>query len=702
MIALQLTPQPLHAPGASACSSPQANAAAVTASLVFLPQLPPLAQREVLAALPSAAQINDPALPFQQPAVSQNNAQQLPLPLSLPAADGTALLRATLPLSNFLPVLDTLPPEAASRATTSLPRLAGREGEATIRTSYNLPPNEGLRLGKPPWQHAAPASATKINDPALPLEQLAVSQSTAQQLSLPLSLPAAYGEALSRATLPLSNRLSVLDTLPPEAAARATTTLPGLTGREATIRTSHNLPLNESLRLDKPPWQHAPPAQPSAVPLNPQAPLSLTPQSAASFTLPQLATRSAVTRREQIDPLTLPPRSDAVGLRSRPGSELAAGELHFTQTVPTGILVTRGIGESIVLGIEQTTVASRINPAPLEAAQVRMTEAVARDLGLHDGEIVRGVVRPDGEALKLLINGIPLALPEGHALRDGETQSFRVLLTAGELILQPLRMSATTAEAAVPPPPLPQALAPAGLNTLASLLLNPQQLPALMQALSGGFLDRALRTLGAADRVLTKPSMARLNALSLRKAVADTGLWTEASLAHGKTPAQPNLKTILLRLARDSSGDTADIAARALVDIEAAQLQAVQAQSNNQLLLNLLIPFADVNPVRVSFYRPAPSKEQPDPPYTVDLHSHNDALGEIWLKTVITGKTQVDMTMWAPQPAVATAATRGSRSLRLAMERAGLRMNSFQVYNSARQEPHPAGALPGTILNVRA
>lgn len=359
-----------------------------------------------------------------------------------------------------------------------------------------------------------------------------------------------------------------------------------------------------------------------------------------------------------------------------------------------------------MLGIEHTAAAPRIHPAPLEAVPVRMTEAAARDLGLHDGEIVRGIVRADGEALKLVINGLPLTLPEGHTLRAGEAPSFRVLLTGGELILQPLRMSATSAEAAAPPSPLPPALAATGLNTLASLLLHPPQLPALLLALSGGFLERALRTLGAGERTgvpsLTKPSMARLNAASLRQAVADSGLWTEAALAHAQAPARSNLKTMLLRLASDGPGDSAEIATRALVDIEAAQLQAVQAQSNNQLLLNFLIPFADANPVRVSLYRPAPSKEQPDPPYTVNLHSHNDVLGEIWLKTVITGKTQVDMTMWARQPAVATAAARGSRSLTQEMEKAGLRMTSFLVYNSARQEASTAGALPGTILNVRA
>ena len=178
--------------------------------------------------------------------------------------------------------------------------------------------------------------------------------------------------------------------------------------------------------------------------------------------------------------------------------------------------------------------------------------------------------------------------------------------------------------------------------------------------------------------------MSRLTSTGLRKAVAGSGLWTEASLTQSTGPAANDTKLLLLNLLKNSAGDP-DIKGalgRGLEDIESAQLQAVQAQTNRELLLNMVIPFSDANPVRLSFHRPAPSKEQPDPPFT--------------------DKTQVSMTMWARLPEVATAASKGSRALAMELERAGLKMNSFVVYNGSRQDPVVDGTPPGAIVNVQA
>ncbi len=360
-----------------------------------------------------------------------------------------------------------------------------------------------------------------------------------------------------------------------------------------------------------------------------------------------------------------------------------------------------------MLGIDQAAIASRINPAAVDSAQVPITEPVARDLGLRDGEIVKGIIKADGDALKLVLNGLPVVLPDGHGFHVDQAATFRVVQSAGGLLLQPVRVAASATAAT--PAPLPKAAqaTPAALNTLLSLLLHPPQLPALMQVLSGGLIERALKALGATDQAaasrLAKPTMARLTATALRKAVAGAGLWNEAALAKGKSPLDADTKALLLQLRdSDDAAGVKELASSALIDIESAQLQAVQARANQELLLNLIIPFTDANPVRLTFQRPAPSKELPDPPYTVNMHSQNNALGEIWLKTVITAKTQVDMTMWARQATVAAAASEGSRALALELEKAGLRMNSFLVYNNARQDRPAGAALPGAIVNVQA
>jgi len=383
-----------------------------------------------------------------------------------------------------------------------------------------------------------------------------------------------------------------------------------------------------------------------------------------------------------------------------------AGPESFTPPAPTTILAMEPIGELTVLGIDSAALASRPGLPTPDANPVRMTDPVARDLGLRDGEIVKGTIKADGDALKLILNGLPIELPEGHGLQAGDTPTFRVFQSPEGLLLQPLRGPAA---AQLPLAPMPAAMAsPLAGSHLMSLLLHPNGLTALTQLMSSGLLDKALSALNTPELTAAmrqgRPSMSRLTSTGLRKAVAGSGLWAEASLTQSRGPTGNDTKLLLLKLLKDSAGDAAikEALGRGLEDIESAQLQAVQAQTNHELLLNLVIPFSDANPVRLSFHRPAPTREQPDPPYTVNLHSHNDFLGEIWLKTAITDKTQVDMTMWARLPEVASAASKGSRMLAIELEKSGLKMNSFVVYNGARQDPAADNAPPGAIVNVQA
>lgn len=366
-------------------------------------------------------------------------------------------------------------------------------------------------------------------------------------------------------------------------------------------------------------------------------------------------------------------------------------------------------GEPTLLGIEQSTPPSRINPIVADNNALRMTEPVARDLGLQDGEIVKGIVRQDGDALKLLLNGLPVLLPQGHGFKPGDNPIFRVVQTEAGLLLQPMRKPAL-ATGVVPDPASAVApkIASGTPNSLLSLLLHPRQLSALTRILSGDLIAKTMSALGAPQMAESfqkaQPAMARLNAAALRKAVVATGLWNEAHVEQGKAFVDSDTKTLLLHLTKVAGDDSGvmETTRRALFDIEAAQLQGVQAQAHNELMLNMVIPFSDANPVRMTFERKAPSSEQPDPPYTVNLHSRNDSLGEVWLKTVITGKHNVDMTMWAPQSSVAAAAGSGAQALAAELLRAGLNLNSFVVYNSARQESATANTAPGTLVNVQA
>ena len=329
---------------------------------------------------------------------------------------------------------------------------------------------------------------------------------------------------------------------------------------------------------------------------------------------------------------------------------------------------------------------------------VRVSEPVAKDLGLRDGEVVKGTVEANGDTLKLVLKGLPLELPPGRGMVAGDTPTFRVIESANGLMLQQVQVlpAAVPAAAAAAPGPLAPYLPPPNLPasnlpaSILSMLVHPLESPALMQVFSGGLIAGALAAANVpalADWFRkARPSMARLTPDSLRGAVADAGLFTESALAGGRLPPEFNVKLLLRRLLKSSAANSAikDTLERAVEDIESSQLQAVQAQARGELMLNLVIPFVDANPVRLMFFRPAPSPEQPDPPYTVNVHSRSDVLGEVWLKTAITAKTQVELTMWALLPAVAVAANNASHRLGLELEKAGLKMKSFVVSTSAR------------------
>ncbi len=387
-------------------------------------------------------------------------------------------------------------------------------------------------------------------------------------------------------------------------------------------------------------------------------------------------------------------------------SPAGVGLRNFTQGAVADILAAAVHGEARVFGIDQVTTAAKPSLPVLDSAPVRMSEPVARDLGLRDGEVVQGLVETHGDALKLVLRGLPIELPAGRGLVAGDTPTFRVVESPTGLLLQPVQVLPAAAPAsAVAAQGMPAASLPAAIL---SMLMHPLESPALTQLFSGGFIASALAAANTPELSAlfrkARPTMAKLSSGSLREAVADAGLWTESALARGKPPLEYNIKLLLRRLLKASPGDAPirGTLERAIEDIESSQLQAVQAKTQNELMLNLVIPFADANPVRLTFSRPAPSREQPDPPYTVNVHSRNDVLGEVWLKTAITARTRIDLTMWALLPAVATAANNASRALGLELEKAGLRMNSFVVYNGARRDAEPDTAAPGAILNFQA
>jgi hypothetical protein len=253
---------------------------------------------------------------------------------------------------------------------------------------------------------------------------------------------------------------------------------------------------------------------------------------------------------------------------------------------------------------------------------------------------------------------------------------------------------------------------------LLGLLSRPPTLSNLAHILTPGVIESRLRGAGVDDRVLLQAlaiSRLRVDALSaegVRQAVMASGLWGEALLAMGRQLPVQDLKSLLRFVARAMSAraaSTEDVD-RAIDDIERNQIDVLQAQSDNRQGFTVMLPFADVPPATVKFERgPRPGRGAP-PGYTIDLHLAPAALGDVWLKTIVTGQ-QVDVTVWTARPDVARLAQRAGEELAVELADVGLRLGAFHVMAQARADAPassdaaqvPVASLPiNRLVDVRA
>jgi hypothetical protein len=338
----------------------------------------------------------------------------------------------------------------------------------------------------------------------------------------------------------------------------------------------------------------------------------------------------------------------------------------------------------------------RANPIFLEGKLPPLTMEQARQLDLKDGEIVQALVRSRGLAdLELVIRGRPLnlaATPTSSGWLTGQQIALQAQVApSGAVFLQPMAdVLRTAAEAA-----------PTFFSRIGQLLFRPPGVSQLAQVFQPGVLNALLQAASRPDlqaqwRAM-QLSMAQLNPQALGRAMA-AAMGPEVWMARGQLPPAEDPKQLLRKLmAALALGESAEPAegegveklallSRALEDIEASQVQAVQAQAQRELLFSFVLPFADSEPVEFQLRRaPRQGGDEP-PPLVVNVHSRNQALGELWLRTQLHAQDRVDLTMWALNEPVVTQARERSGELGQQLAEAGLAMQSFQVIHGPRPE----------------
>jgi len=379
----------------------------------------------------------------------------------------------------------------------------------------------------------------------------------------------------------------------------------------------------------------------------------------------------------------------------------------------------------VITGAEALVAPNRINPIYLDGKLLTFQASIAESLGLKDGQIVQALVRLHGDQPKLLLQGRMIDAPASSLAAPGESMWLRVQNKAeGQWSFQPVpapagtQASSTALTLTAPTLMMAPSLAPV-VSRIANLLYRPTGAVELSQLYKLGTLDALLGTIARPD-LLTQwrglqLSMSQLTPSALQQAMMGA-MGSEVWLARGMPMAAQDPKQMLRKLIDAIStnnlnanqlndGDDTDSIGiisrlqRAVDDIEASQVQAVQAQAQQEILFNMTLPFADANPVELTIRR-GPKQEGESPLLIINVHSKSEELGPVWLKTQLANSEQVELTMWSEDPRVVSQARSRSSLLGQELSSAGLTMKSFQVIQGARPTETSVWAPSGRGLVV--
>ena len=380
----------------------------------------------------------------------------------------------------------------------------------------------------------------------------------------------------------------------------------------------------------------------------------------------------------------------------------------------------------------QTAPASQTTPASQTAQTTQTTPAPQTTPGA-----ATPIPAPTGAQTTIAQAGAPTAkvspktpVPPGHVRFTPDAQV--TTKAADALAAATNKPVATQTPAGVQPLAQPDAAVSARLS---ALLSRPPDTSAWAHLFKSGALDQLLKWVthaaprsSAATSALATPvgaaaplaerfdqwpllnlRMGGLTPRTLRDAMLASGLSAEALLARGDSKGRPDVKTLLRQLmAVLQQGTNAHTVVKdAFDDIERAQVDAAQALERRELAFSLVLPFSDAEPVNLKFQRHAKRDDAPGHVYTVDVHTQNQRLGELWMRSQIhiqADRTDVALTMWAVRADVAVQARAHVDDLRDELEAAGLGLIEVQVFNAARPNQDAAWTTPdaGTVLDVSA
>ena len=181
-------------------------------------------------------------------------------------------------------------------------------------------------------------------------------------------------------------------------------------------------------------------------------------------------------------------------------------------------------------------------------------------------------------------------------------------------------------------------------------------------------------------------SINSLTPSEIKNFILNFGLVNEALLSKKQKLNTNNQKVLITQLVRmlTERGFDAQSMTRALLDIEASQLETNQSLQNRELFFSLIFPFKEFGTWNFSFSKMKEPKTEEENTFTFNLHTKNEFLGEVWLRVLVENKNNLHLQMWATDKHTFTKSLRGEDKLYRLLNDAGLNVSSFEVFNEAR------------------
>ena len=374
-----------------------------------------------------------------------------------------------------------------------------------------------------------------------------------------------------------------------------------------------------------------------------------------------------------------------------------------------------------MLGPEQLNFATRPTPIFLEGVvAVRISEQMAKNVGLRDNQIIRGVIENRNGLLKLLFNNQGFEWSASKKFKPGDKIDFRYESSVYGRSLRAISQAPTPGISSAPLSSTvlsstvlsSTGLASTGASSLTgtsprllSLLYRPDQPSMLSQLFKPGGLELLLSQVAhiPAQSGLgqLRQSMGGLSGDAVKNALLNSGLFGEFLLG-SQSPQRTDLKQLLRNLLRNMPLQSAVGNIELAIDeIESRQIESLQAQQNREISYHFVLPFGDSNPVEVHLERGASSPEQEESDWVINLHTDSEVLGELWLKTTLKDTASLEMIMWVQRPHVAAMARTATLELEQELKAFGLQLTKLSVLNATRPTLDAQLSGPGHVVDVR-